>query len=451
MQEPVVRQPSSSHTSSFHSKQSQSEQMWDTNPSKRRAKYSLRARTSSRFHDTISDAEFEQLMKEMENEDSSSDEDYTQSPQIAPVAPMMNHMDLGSSGHQPPRQAGSSDTSQIHRETIAMPKRKPNSGSGSSQMPPPPRASKKTPSPQHKPPKSHKIIIKTTKKSFTPSGTSAGAHTTPVTTAGYIPPTVEDDIAEPKAPSVSPSSQPCAKSGNLPRGLQQKDLRNGAAHASRIPIQSASQPTPRPSPLQQNAPVSSASAADKTSSKSPQPFAPRQSKVQNNAPATKPGTAPAATTYEELGPETKANVSSSENRSQQRPKPQMNFFIVTHEPRDTTMFWPEGKIQGTSLSEFIAGVAKATQRDCIGKLDLTLKTSTSDTKVPVARDDEGSWLIAKKLFTERLKAARTKSKSKGLNDDVNPEIYVEPFYTQAAGVEDVEEDAADEDEEISFF
>jgi hypothetical protein len=129
----------------------------------------------------------------------------------------------------------------------------------------------------------------------------------------------------------------------------------------------------------------------------------------------------------------------------------MNFFIVTHEPRDTTVFWPEGKIQGTSLSEFIAGVAKATQRDCIEKLDLTLKTSTSDTKVPVARDDEGSWLIAKKLFTERLKAARTKSKSKGLNDDVNPEIYVEPFYTQAASVEDVEEEAADEDEEISFF
>jgi hypothetical protein len=421
--------------------------MWDTNPSKRRAKYSLRARTSSRFNDTISDAEFEQLMKEMENEDSSSDEDYTQNPQVAPVAPMMNHMDLGSSDHQAPTQAGSSDTSQIHREAITTPKGKPNSGSGSSQMPPPPRASKKTPSPQHKPPKSHKIILKNRKKSFTPSG----AHTTPVSTASYMPPTVEDDIAEPKAPSISPSSQPGAKSGNLPRGVQQKDLRNGAAHASRIPVQSASQPTPRPSPLQQNAPVSSASAADKTSSKSPQPFAPRQAETQNNAPAKKPGTAPATTTYAESGPGIKANDSSPENRSQQRPKPQMNFFIVTHEPRDTTVFWPEGKIQGASLSEFIAGVAKATQRDCIEKLDLTLKTSTSDTKVPVARDDEGSWLIAKKLFTERLKAARTKSKSKGLNDDVNPEIYVEPFYTQAASVEDVEEEVADEDEEISFF
>lgn len=450
MQEPVVRPPSSSDSSSFHSKQSQSEQMWDTNPSKRRAKYSLRARTSSRFNDTISDAEFEQLMKEMENEDSSSDEYYPQSPQVAPVAPMMNHMDLGSSGHQPPRQAGSSDTSQIHREPKTIPKGKPNSGSGSSQMPPPPRASKKTPSPQHKSPKSHKIIIRHTKKSFTPSGTSAGTHTTPVSTAGYMPPTVEDDIAEPKAPSVPPSSQQGAKSGNLPLGLQQKDLRNGAAHASGIPIQSASQPTTRPSPLQQNAPVSSASAAEKTSSKSPQPFAPRQAETQN-APATTPVTAPAATTDAESGPKTKADVSSSENRSQQRPKPQMNFFIVTREPRDTTVFWPEGKIQGASLSEFIAGVAKATQRDCIEKLDLTLKTSTSDTKVPVARDDEGSWLIAKKLFTERLKAARTKSKSKGLNDDVNPEIYVEPFYTQAASVEDVEEEVADEDEEISFF
>jgi hypothetical protein len=390
-------------------------------------------------------------MKEMENEDSSSDEDYPQRPQVAPVAPMMNHMDLGPSGHQPPRQAGSSDTSEIHRETITIPKGKPNSGPGSSQMPPPPRASKKTPSTQHKSPKSRKIIIRHTKKSFTPSGTLAGTHTTPVSTAGYMPPTVEDDIAEPKAPSVPPSSQQGAKSGNLPRGLQQKDLRDGPAQASGMPIQSASQPTPTPSPLQQNAPVSSASAADKTPSKSPQPFAPRQAETQNNTPATTPGTAPAAITYAESGPKTKADVSSSENRSQQRPKPQMNFFIVTREPRDTTVFWPEGKIQGASLSEFIACVAKATQRGCIEKLDLTLKTSTSDTKVPVARDDEGSWHIAKKLFTERLKAARTKCKSKGLNGDVNPEIYVEPFYTQAASVEDVEEEVADEDEEISFF
>lgn len=136
--------------------------------------------------------------------------------------------------------------------------------------------------------------------------------------------------------------------------------------------------------------------------------------------------------------------------SKQPPKPLvMKFFIITREPRDTKIFWPEGKIQGTSLSDFIAGVAKATRRNCIEKLDLTLKTAISDTEVPVAKDDEDSWLFAKREFTERLKAARTQAKLRGLNEDVNPEIYIEPFYGHVGNVEDAEEE--DEDEEISYF
>jgi len=120
------------------------------------------------------------------------------------------------------------------------------------------------------------------------------------------------------------------------------------------------------------------------------------------------------------------------------------------EPQETRMFWPEGKIQGTSLSDFIAGVAKATQREGIEKLDLTLKTSSSVTKVPVAKDDENSWLVAKMAFAESLKAARVKAKSKGLAESSVPVINVEPFYGQVGSVDGVEEGDADEDEEIEF-
>ena len=115
------------------------------------------------------------------------------------------------------------------------------------------------------------------------------------------------------------------------------------------------------------------------------------------------------------------------------------------------MFWPEGKIQGTSLSDFIAGVAKATQRDNIERLDLTLKTTASDTKAPVARDDEDSWLVAKRLFTESLKEARMKAKLQGLSDSANPQIYIEPFYGQVRGAEGVQQEEEEDDEDISFF
>ena len=128
----------------------------------------------------------------------------------------------------------------------------------------------------------------------------------------------------------------------------------------------------------------------------------------------------------------------------------MNFFIITREPRDESIYWREGKIQGTSLADFIAGVEKAAQRDGIERLDLTLKTSTLEAKVPVVKDDEASWLVAKQHFAERLKAAILKAKAKGLDENANPQIYVEPFYgmnSEAGGQEEEE----DEDEEVSFL
>lgn len=142
----------------------------------------------------------------------------------------------------------------------------------------------------------------------------------------------------------------------------------------------------------------------------------------------------------------KSKVPDSDiSSSKPRPKGHMNFFIITREPRDTCVAWPEGKMQGTSLSDFIAGVAKETQRNRTERVELTLKTATSDTKIPVYKEDEESWLLAKRKFTERLKEARAKAKLMGLGEIAAPEIHVEPFYEQVVDM------VEDEEEEFDFF
>jgi hypothetical protein len=417
--------------------------MGECNPSKRRAKYTFRERKNPQFSDAKYDAQLDEVLKLNESEYSSSDESSPQNIQFAPVAPMMSNVNFGNSEYQPAKGVAPADITQ--NEPAIMPKGKPSPRS--SQMPAPPRISKKTLSPQSKPPKSQKIVLKTKKKSLASSGTSAGAHTTTVSTKGYLAPTVEDDIDESTIPKSTPF-QEGAKLGYPPVDLPQNHASGGAVDASRHATQFDSQSKPRDSPLQQMTPVSLLSADEEASSKSPQKSIPTQAGTENKLPVTKHATAIGATTYATSELKPKLAVSSSDNLPQPRPKAQMKFFIVIREPRDTMMVWPEGKIQGTSLSEFIAGVEKAAQRDCVESFDLTLKTSTSDTKVPIVKNDEDSWLDAKKLFTERLKAARMESKLKGLNYSVNPEIHVEPFFSQAGNVEDGEEE---EDEQISFF
>jgi len=193
----------------------------DTSPNKRRAKYDLRERTNPPFSDAIYDAELEETLKALEREDSSPVQSYPQSPQRAPVAPMMSNMDVGSSENQPARPVGSADSSQNQTET--MPKSKPVSSSGSSQMPPPPRASKKTPSPQQKPPKLHRVILKTAKGSLPSAGTSKRAHTTSGTTTGVMSPTA-GSLPQPKSSSTPLSSHQSSEAASSSKVKQKTNV-----------------------------------------------------------------------------------------------------------------------------------------------------------------------------------------------------------------------------------
>jgi hypothetical protein len=248
---------------------------------------------------------------------------------------------------------------------------------------------------------------------------------------------------------------PFSSSSNSKIGGSFKDAHQGNApvgptdtpgeHAS-----SLSQPYSRPGGLQQDAQSNFPSAVAHILNIQQTSTAGHVERA-NFPPVSRPETALLETSHPEPGFNGKSKALSLENFiSKPRPKPQVNFLIVMREPRDTTMFWPEGQIQGTSLSSFFAGVAKATQRGGIEKLELTLKTATSDTKVPVAKDDEDSWLVAKSLFAEKLKAARMKAKSKGVNENANSQIYIEPFYGQIGSVDGVQEEDEEDDEEISF-
>ncbi|KAE9363287.1 hypothetical protein N431DRAFT_357571 [Stipitochalara longipes BDJ] len=419
--------------------------MGDSGPAKRRAKYSFRARRNPRFSEGISDTEFEELMKEMERAVSSPTPDLPESPQRAPVAPMMENTDGELSSGLPDRNAESSAPSRTQAESAP----KAKSGPGSSQMPPPPRASKKTPSPKQKPPKTHRVILKT-KSSAASSVASARTHTKAVPTPVPKQPIVED-ITRIKIPAMSPSLQADSEAGSLPKDGYQADGLLGATTATKQPTPSHSRAPPTPNHVQPKVQSSSSSVKNTASMEARQISTSQHAGSENNVLTTNHATGPIAPTSSAQGQKTKGKSSPTESASNQRSQPQMqmNFFIVIHEPREKSIFWPEGKIQGTSLSEFIAGVAKVTKRDCIERLDLTLKTSTLEATVPVATDNEASWLVAKKHFTEKLKAARVKAKAKGLDESADPEIYVEPFYGLGGGEVDAEEEG--EDEEISFF
>jgi hypothetical protein len=229
------------------------------------------------------------------------------------------------------------------------------------------------------------------------------------------------------------------------------DLPVGPRDFSKQLAPSTSQQYLQPSCEEENASINSPNVETHSRSKS-QTLPTEHVETGKTPPVTEPATARTELSHDEAGHNNKAKAPPQDDASSKpRPKAQLEFIIVVREPRMTKMVWPEGKIQGTSLSDFIAGVAKATQRDNIERLDLTLKTTVSDTKAPVARDDEDSWLVAKRLFTESLKEARMKAKLEGLSDSTNPQIYVEPFYVQLCSEEGVQQEEEEDDEDISFF
>ncbi len=414
----------------------------------------------------------------MESSDSSEDEGPAQNFQQAPVAPMMNQPDAETSAPQSVKQQeiGLSAQDQI--------KDKPNGRQepGSSQMPPPPRSAAGTPLPR--PRKTHKVTPRARNGSVPSPGTSTK------------PRVKSSSIATTTNPAASTATQSKSSSKT---SIFNSDFRNSssAKHQERPNISANTKGYPAqqepctfildpdidgfshgvdlgddlarprdaskqvaPSTPQQY--LKSSRAAENASINSPNVEAHSRSESQTLSTGhietgktpllTEPVRARTELSHDKAGHNNKAKAPSQDDASSKpRSKAQLEFIIVVLEPRMTKMFWPEGKIQGTSLSDFIAGVAKATQRDNIERLDLTLKTTISDTKAPVARDDEDSWLVAKRLFTESLKEARKKAKLEGLSDSTNPQIYVEPFYGQVRGAEKVQQEDEEDDEDISFF
>ena len=369
----------------------------------------------------------------MESEDSSEDEGSPQNVQRAPVAPMMNQPDVETS--TPPsakrHETGLSAQGQIKDKHNGKP------DLGSSQMPPPPRSAKATPLPR--PRKTQKVTPRAKNSKQSSSAKHQERPNIPANTKDS--PTQHESYTFILDPDIDGFSH----------GVDLGDDPVEPRHSSKQLAPSISQQYLQPSCEEENASINSPNVETHSRSKS-QTLPTEHVETGKTPPVTEPATAQTELSRDEAGHNNKAKAPSQDGASSKpRPKTQLEFIIVVREPRITKMFWPEGKIQGTSLSDFIAGVAKATQRDNIERLDLTLKTTASDTKAPVARDDEDSWLVAKRLFTESLKEARMKAKLQGLSDSANPQIYVEPFYGQVRGAEGVQQEEEEDDEDISFF
>jgi hypothetical protein len=414
----------------------------------------------------------------MESEDSSEDEGPPQNVQRAPVAPMMNQPDVETSTTQSAKRYETGLSAQAQFQD--KPNGKPDMGS--SQMPPPPHSAKTTPLPH--PRKTHKVTPRVRNGSVPCSGTSTKPRGKLISTAttthqaiGIAPQSKSSSktLVSNSDPKKS-SSAKYQERPNIPanakysstqhesytfildpdidgysQGVDLRDDPLGLRDSSKQLTPSTSQQNLQPSFEEENASINSANAEVHSRSQGPT-LSSGHIETGKTPPVTEPATARTELSHDEAGHNNKARAPSQDDASlKPRPKAQLEFIIVVREPRITKMLWPEGKIQGTSLSDFIAGVATATQRDNIERLDLTLKTTASDTKAPVARDDEDSWLVAKRLFTESLKEARMKAKLQGLSDSANPQIYIEPFYGQVRDVEGAQQEEEEDDEDISFF
>ncbi len=124
---------------------------------------------------------------------------------------------------------------------------------------------------------------------------------------------------------------------------------------------------------------------------------------------------------------------SQPNTPAPRPRIQIPFWIITREPIYTQELWLEGKFQGLSLSDFLDGITKVTQRGTnIEKIKLTLRTPFSNTILMVYADAEDAWTTAKAAFAEKLKESRVEARNKGVDDSAGYKILIELFYEQVA-------------------
>jgi len=115
--------------------------------------------------------------------------------------------------------------------------------------------------------------------------------------------------------------------------------------------------------------------------------------------------------------------------SNPRPKVRGTFWIITSpEPNYSEESWNNGQIKGKSLSKVIEEISSITNRDCIEKLKIKLKTSFAQTTTTVHKDAEDHWEIAKHNFEEKIKEAFTRDREQ----QIHFQIWIEPLYEQNA-------------------
>ena len=163
-------------------------------------------------------------------------------------------------------------------------------------------------------------------------------------------------------------------------------------------------------------------------------------------PAKGQATIPIIPSQQIPAPTSEIQQISSESSTRPRQKTQIPLWIITREGRDSRYCeerWNEGKLSGHSLSTFISGISQVTQRNQIEKIKLTLRTTTSDTKITVFKDEEDSWVSAREAIIEKIKEAKSEARARRQNEMANIKILVEPFYEQSllpSGVVDEDEE-----------
>jgi hypothetical protein len=108
-----------------------------------------------------------------------------------------------------------------------------------------------------------------------------------------------------------------------------------------------------------------------------------------------------------------------------RPKVRGTFWIITSpEPNYSEESWNNGQIKGKSLSAVIEEISSITNRDCIEKLKIKLKTSFGQTTTTVHKNAEDHWEIAKHNLEEKIREAFTRDR----DQQIHFQIWIEPLY-----------------------
>lgn len=128
-----------------------------------------------------------------------------------------------------------------------------------------------------------------------------------------------------------------------------------------------------------------------------------------------------------------------------KPKPKVRglFWIVTSpEPNYSDESWNNGQIKGKSLPTVIGEISSITQRDCIEKLKIRLKTSFAQMTTTVHKDADSHWETTKSNLEEKIREAFTRDR----DQQIHFQIWIEPQYehnAQMGGINDAEKGEID--------